>query len=877
MSAPAAASSSPERDTPLLRQYSELKAAYPEAVLFFRLGDFYEMFGEDAKLASPLLGLVLTARQGLPMCGVPAHSHEGYVAKLLKAGHKVAIAEQMEPPSKGKKLVERQVVRLVTPGTIVEEELLDPSAASRLASLELDVVGWGLAVLDLSTGEFWATQALNDSGFQRLSEALARLRPSEILASADAAELPDLSGLPGACLTRLPAAPARSAHLPAWAKDVAWTNRPLALKAALRARLYAQRAQLQINDSLLSPSFREPGGTLELDESAVRTLELVESSSGGKAGSLWGHLDLSSTSMGGRRLKSWLLEPSTDLQEITRRLNSVDELVLKPELRADLRERLSRAADIPRIAGRLLARRSGPRDLAALRQTLDEIPEILRLLRAPALGPEISEIARALVDAFSGLSGLHDSLLSALSDAPPAKLSDGGVIRRGFSRELDELRRLRTDGQTLLAEMAASERKKSGIATLKAGYNSVFGYFFEVTKTHQAKVPAYFLRKQTLAGAERYITPELKELESRMLSAEEKIVFVEAELFADLREKACASYAGLLKLAGVLSDLDGFAALAQAAALHGFVKPVVDLSHDLAVTDGRHPVVEASLPAGRFVPNSLSLSSAGERVMVLTGPNMGGKSTYLRQNAIIALMAQAGSFVPASAARIGLVDKIMTRIGAQDMLARGESTFMVEMKETARILARATPRSLLVLDEIGRGTSTFDGVSIAWAVLEHLHGAYGPGEAGASPDVPLGPRTLFATHYFELTELAKNLAGVVNCNVEVKEWTDARGKNEVVFLHKISPGPADRSYGLHVAALAGLPGRVLSRAEEILAELENASAVGRVAQAPARELPELPIFEGHPVLRSLRLLDPESMTPLDAHRILVELQKALQG
>ncbi len=425
--------------------------------------------------------------------------------------------------------------------------------------------------------------------------------------------------------------------------------------------------------------------------------------------------------------------------------------------------------------------------------------------------------------------------------------------------------------------MAASERKKSGIATLKAGYNSVFGYFFEVTKTHQAKVPAYFLRKQTLAGAERYITPELKELESRMLSAEEKIVFVEAELFADLREKACASYAGLLKLAGVLSDLDGFAALAQAAALHGFVKPVVDLSHDLAVTDGRHPVVEASLPAGRFVPNSLSLSSAGERVMVLTGPNMSGKSTYLRQNAIIALMAQAGSFVPASAARIGLVDKIMTRIGAQDMLARGESTFMVEMKETARILARATPRSLLVLDEIGRGTSTFDGVSIAWAVLEHLHGAYGPGEAGSSPDAPRGPRTLFATHYFELTELAKNLAGVVNCNVEVKEWTDARGKNEVVFLHKISPGPADRSYGLHVAALAGLPGRVLSRAEEILAELENASAVGRVAQAPARELPELPIFEGHPVLRSLRLLDPESMTPLDAHRILVELQKALQG
>ena len=860
-------------DTPVMRQYHELKARHPEAILFFRLGDFYEMFGPDAQAAAPLLGLVLTARQGVPMCGVPFHSTKAYLAKLLKAGHKVAIAEQMEDPSKTKKLVRRAVIRLITPGTVIEDELLEPTAANFLVAVESDIVGWGAACIDVSTGEFWATQTLNDRGNRRLLDLLARVRPAEVLCPPAAA--PALrAALPARTCLTVEDGQAETAPLPVWSRESAWVNHRLALNAALRCRGYVARTQFHLKE-LIAPSYRESANELQLDETAIRTLELVESSSGEKHHSLWGLLNRCRTAMGGRKLRHWILHPSTDIAEIELRQNCVEDLLDKPPAREALGEILREVADLPRVVSRLSTRQATPRDLGALRRSLGQVSVLEGWFQAHTLCPGLTTLALQLKEAAAGLAACAEHLSRALVDEPPARLSDGQFIRPGFNAELDELRLLRSDSQGFLAKLEARERAATDISSLKAGYNSVFGYYFEVTNTHKAKVPPQYVRKQTLTNAERYITPELKELENKILGAEEKISRLEARLFEEVRDEVLKSHDGVQRLGALLAELDVFNGLAECAALHEFVKPQVDLSHDLEIVDGRHPVLAALLPAGTFVPNSLTLNACDPRIVILTGPNMSGKSTYLRQNALIAVMAQTGSFVPAKSARMGVVDRILTRIGAQDAIAQGASTFMVEMTETSHILKSATPRSLVILDEVGRGTSTFDGISIAWAVLEHLHEAYAKPD---DPDGPRGPRTLFATHYFELTEIARRLPGVANANVEAKEWTNAEGHTEVVFLHRVSQGPADRSYGIHVAALAGLPPTVLARAREILSSLENESASGRLAgpSGPNPDgAPELPLFDEHPVLHALRLLDPESITPLEALAAITALKKKL--
>jgi DNA mismatch repair protein MutS len=862
-------------DTPVMRQYQEIKARHPQSILFFRLGDFYEMFGLDAQEASAILGLVLTQRQGYPMCGVPFHNAQNYIARLLRAGKKVAIAEQLEAPSKEKKLVARDVVRVVTPGTIVEDELLDPAATNFLIAIENDIVGWGAACLDVSTGESWATQTLNDRDHRKLYDLLARVRPAEVIANGEASSALWLrSVLPAkACLTVREAV--KNAAQPAWAAGSVWRNHHLALNAALAARQYVDEAKFRLRE-LPEPAYREAGAVMQLDETAIRTLELVEAASGEKRHTLWGLLDQCRTPMGSRKLKTWLLHPSTDLREIEHRQNCVEDLLDKPDARQSLGKILQEVADLPRVTSRMATRAASPRDLGALRRSLARLPQLELWLEETAFSSGLANLASDLRATAATLEPLAAKLVAALVEAPPIKLSDGGLFRPGFHKELDELRRLKTDSDQVLAELEERERKATGISSLKAGYNSVFGYYIEISKLQSAKAPASYTRKQTLTNAERYITPELKELETRILSAEEKMLRLEARLFDELRDEAIGHHAALLRLSELLSELDGFQSLASVAAMHDFVKPKVDFSHDLEITDGRHPVLAALLPSGTFVANSLTLNARDPQILILTGPNMAGKSTYLRQNALIALLAQIGSFVPAKTARIGIVDKILTRIGAQDALAQGDSTFMVEMKETSHILRSATPRSLVVLDEVGRGTSTFDGISIAWAVLEHLHSSYeGRGEEGG----PRGPRTLFATHYFELTELAKSLPGVVNGNVEVKEWSGADGRTEVVFLHKIGPGPADRSYGIHVAALAGLPAQLVARAQKILAGLENESASGRLNTRVVREdtttPPELPLFEENPVLRTLKLINPETMTPIEALQALSAMKKLI--
>lgn len=853
---------SPSRaDTPLMRQYQALKTSHPHALLFFRLGDFYELFGDDAKLASGVLGVTLTARQGIPMCGVPAHSCSPYMAKLLKAGHKVAIADQMEDPSTAKGIVRREVTRIITPGTVVEDELLDAATANYLVALELDTVGWGLACVEVSTGEFWATQALNDTGSTRLLGLLAKLDPAELLLAPQLDAAPLKAALSGKTALTLYDTP-RSASVPPWSKEGSWRNRILATKAASRAAAYIADTQAQLAGAW-TPVYREPQADMQLDETAIRTLELVSSSTGSRKHSLWGVLDQCRTSMGSRRLRNWILHPSTDILEIERRQNCVEELLDKAGARSNLAELLSEVSDVERLLARLATRAGSPRDLAGLRDSLAQLPALGTWLKDTEFCSGLKTLAEALQDAAGPLEELRSLLCRALSERPAARVSDGGFIKDGFDAKLDELRALKGDSQKFLSQLEAQERESTGISSLKVGFNSVFGYFIEITKANIAKAPSRYTRKQTLANGERFITPELKELEAKILGAEDQLLKLEAKLFEDVRGKVLEGRPVLARFAALISELDVFNSLAEAAALNDYAKPKVDLSFSLVIEEGRHPVIETTLPAGSFVPNSLQMDATDPQIVILTGPNMGGKSSYLRQTALISVMAQVGSFVPAKAATVGVVDKVLTRIGAQDALARGESTFMVEMNETARILKDATPRSLLILDEIGRGTSTFDGIAIAWAVLEHLNrGWAGNGEG------PRGPRVLFATHLFELTKLAELLPGVANANVEAREWTNADGHTDVVFLHKISPGPADRSFGIHVAKLAGLPEACLRRAREILAELEGESK-SRAAE------PELPLFEENPVLHELRLLDVNGLTPVEALQKVAEWKKKI--
>lgn len=852
--------------TPAMRQYLEIKSEHADSVLFFRMGDFYEMFFEDARLAASVLGIALTSRdrdREIPMCGVPYHSAAGYIAKLVREGHKVAICEQTTDPAESKGIVERAVSRVITPGIALDDELLDPKANNFIAAAHIGGKASGFAYMDVSTGEFRLTSL---DGASSLIEEIRRIRPLELLIPEGSDGVLAFADSPVKKVTAieprrfaLDEAEARlNAHFGTAALDgFGCANMPHAVMAAGALLEYIRGNQKTEILHARKPQPYFPEDFLVLDSSTRRNLEITRNMrTGGREGTLLSVMDRTRTAMGGRRLKSWLLHPLKDAGSIRERQDSVEELVLNRDIRTALQESLSRVHDLERLTARLALGAAGPRDLASLKESLKTIPDIKDSLKpfsaAMLKGMVLDEIIEA-----SGAIG------RAISEDPPHSVKDGGVIRDGYSAELDELRDIGSGGKDWIASLEAKERSRTGINSLKIGYNRVFGYYIEVTRTNLSSVPPEYIRKQTLVNAERFITPELKEWEEKILTAEEKALKLEAALFASLVEEL-KGYAGrVLATADSVATLDCLSSMAEAAEAHGYTRPEMNEGYSLEIEGGRHPVVEAS--ARDFVSNDLRLSD-GERIVILTGPNMAGKSTYLRQNALIVLMAQTGSFVPASRASIGAVDRIFTRVGASDDLSRGHSTFMVEMSETANILNNATPRSFIILDEIGRGTSTFDGLSIAWAVVEHIH-----------DNASLGAKTLFATHYHELTELSLTKERVKNYNMAVKEWND-----RIIFLRKVLPGGANRSYGIQVARLAGVPDEVISRAREILRNLETGelteSGMPRIAARGDRPdgRGQMSLLGERDALREeLRRMSVDTMTPIEAITALHKLKEML--
>ncbi len=866
-------------DTPLMRQFLDVKERYPDAIVFFRLGDFYEMFFDDATLASGLLELTLTTRDkgkpdAVPMCGVPHHAARGYVARLTELGHKVVICEQVEDPKLARGLVKREVVRVVTPGVVIDEEALDPRAARFLAAVVPAAGGgagevrWGLAYLDVTTGEFRATELPSTAA---VVDELARVAPREIIASAavlageqvtplrrlrtvwTAADVPDLAGA-GELLER------------ALAERLDPAAHPRAVCAAAAVLAYARATQPAGALPVSRLALYDPAAAVVLDEAAIANLELTETLIGARRqGSLLDLLDETATSPGARLLRRWLLYPLTDVAAIRRRHDAVEWLVARPELGRTLRELLRAIGDLERLAGKATLGVAQPRDLGRIRDGLARLPELIERVRAGAGEgglepvPDVLDIAPV---ATAELAALATRLEAALVDEPPGLLKDGGVIRTGLDATVDECRRLADGGKDAILAIEIRERERSGIGSLKVRYNRVFGYYIEISRSHLGKVPADYQRKQTVATGERFVTAELADLEAKVLAAEDTLAVREAELFRGLVGEVAAVARALLAAGAAIATVDVLLALATVATKRGYCRPTVDDGVVLDITDGRHPVVEAAVAAGTFVPNDARLDADREQILLVTGPNMAGKSTYLRQVAQLVLLAQMGSFVPAARATVGVCDRVFTRVGAADNLARGDSTFMVEMRETAAILGHATRRSLVILDEVGRGTSTFDGVSIAWAVVEYLHDA-------------IGARTLFATHYHELTALAESRPRLRNVSAQVREH-----KGEVVFLRRIAAGGASRSYGIDVARLAGLPRSVIARARQVLGRLENGNSLGGSAQLSllpmASPAPPAPTdVAGPAVLARLRELDPDRMTPLEALTALAALRALL--
>lgn len=857
--------------SPIRKQYLEIKRQHPEAILFFRLGDFYETFDQDAEIASRELDIVLTSRNvakgvRIPMAGIPHHAAENYLARLIERGYHVAICEQVgDQPVKG--LFPRQVVRVVTPGTVVEDGLLPGDANNYLAcvvpgSVDIEVSPGekiGVAYVDITTGEFAVTELDGPDPSASLRAELIRLNPAEIL-HPDSVRLVD--HLPGH-LTAWPAwrfETGRSQdtllkHFEAASLDgFGLRGLGLAVRAAGAVLQYLGETQPSALKLLTRLSTYSTSEFMTLDAATRRNLELTETLRGGMLkGSLLGVLDHTVTPMGKRLLRQWVSKPLLDIELIRQRQEEVAFFFSNGMLRSELRQALKPLGDLERLANRIVAGTAQPRDLLALRSTLLRLPALYALL--PAGHASLDATLRD----FNRCSDELELLESALHDDPPATLQSIGVIRSGFSAELDNVIERSRHAREWIAGLEAVERQRTGIKSLKVGYNKVFGYYLEVTRSNAEMVPEEYIRKQTLVNAERYITPELKEYETLVLNAEERIHEIESRLFHEVCARLAGASERLLGTARVLAHLDVLASLSEAAALGGYVRPEVVAEDVLEIHDGRHPVVELSLTGERFVPNDV-VFEAGERVRIITGPNMSGKSTLIRQVALILLIAQMGSFIPARSARLGVVDRIFTRIGAQDEIHAGQSTFMVEMVETANILHHATPRSLLILDEIGRGTSTYDGVSIAWAVVEYIHN-----------HPHLRSKTLFATHYHELTQLADLLPGVRNYNVAVSE---AEGR--VVFLHKIVPGGADRSYGIHVGQLAGLPRPVIQRASEIMRLLESSSGKAvRINPQAARQLALFP--ETNPLVDELRELDMNALSPIEALNKLYEWQKKYLG
>ncbi len=841
--------------TPMVAQYQRIKQQHPGAILLFRVGDFYETFFDDAVLVSQSLGIVLTSRdhgkgQAVPLAGIPHHALERYVTRLIRAGHRVAVCDQVEDPRTAKGLVRREVTEVITPGTVMRASLLDERRENLLAGLCCGGELCGLALCDLSTGQFRITEVVR----AELADELRRAGPAEILVPSSQAG--QLTGL----LADYPVTARDDYHFdPALAeRRLAEHFRVAALEgfgcAGMTAAVGAAGAVLRYLEenqrAVLGHIARlvpyRLSAQMLLDGATIRNLDLLPGPGGG-ADNLLSVIDHTLTAMGGRLIRRWLVAPLLDTGDIAARQDAVQALVDDRPRREAIRAALKRVQDVERLIARISCGRAGPRDLLGLAGSLALAPGLAQLLPAGGL---FDEQRRAIGD-FSGLCAL---IASAVSDDSPPALSQGGYIRPGYNAGLDELRALAAGDKAWIAGLQSEERRRTGIASLKVGYNAVFGYYIEVSAANRALVPDTYLRRQTLANAERFTTPELKAYEDKVLGAEERIRGLESSLFAELRQRVAEWSGAVAAASAALATIDVCAGLSELADRSGYVRPVVDQRPRIAITGGRHPVVEHSARLGQFVPNDALLDDSGHRLIILTGPNMAGKSTYLRQTALIVILSQMGSFVPAVSASVGAVDRIYTRIGASDDLAKGVSTFLAEMTETANILNNATARSLVLLDEIGRGTSTFDGLSIAWAVSEHLHDS-------------IGCRTLFATHYHELTELAALLPGTKNYSMAVREWGD-----EVIFLRNVVPGAAGQSYGVQVARLAGLPAGVIARAREVLQNLEAGQLLPdntpRLARHPGQDAAAAQpgLFGAGPdeLLAEIRSLNPEAMTPLEA-------------
>ncbi len=874
--------------SPMMRQYKEIKAQYADCILFFRLGDFYEMFFEDAYTASRELELTLTGKncgeeERAPMCGVPFHAADIYIARLVERGYKVAICEQTEDPAQAKGLVSREVIRIVTPGTLVDASMLDDKENNYLASVFIDERGAGFAYCDISTGELCASSFGWPGAGDTVINEIVRINAREVILNESSEAYFDSARIKnaGAYLAVL--------NRGYYSKDAVSgaVKRQFGVSAlsglgldegGLRANalgalfLYILETQKQDLTHISRLSLYETGSHMSLDRATIRNLEITETLYDKKVqGSLFGVLDRTNTAMGGRRLKQWLREPLNDPAEINRRLDAVEVLADDVLLANDLSASLKRVYDLERLAGRIACGNANARDLIALRNSVAVLPEVREDLRG--LAPELLAEIRESIDP---LEDVHDLIDRAICEDPPFTVKEGGIIRPGYSEELDGLKSSIRDAQDWISGLEGTERERTGIKNLKVGFNKVFGYYIEVTKSFYDMIPENYIRKQTLVNCERFITPELKETESLVLNAEAKINKMEYELFSDIRQTLQESIRTLQDTAQAVASLDALISYADVSVRNGYVKPKVNDSDIISIAGGRHPVVEQTINDGQFVANDTYIDRSGDSLLLITGPNMAGKSTYMRQTALIVLMAQAGCFVPCTRAEIGVCDRIFTRIGASDNLSEGQSTFFVEMSELAYILNTASAKSLVILDEIGRGTSTYDGLSIAWAVAEHL----------CAPERRV--RTLFATHYHELTVLEGSLPGLRNLNVAVSEQGD-----DVVFLHRIVEGSASRSYGIHVARLAGVPKSVLTRASERLAELEGQGGDGvsgtvsyakqaggqtDAAAGEASDSEQLSFFSfvPDPVVERLKALDLMEIKPSEAFRILEELKEAAE-
>jgi DNA mismatch repair protein MutS len=876
-------------ETPLMAQYREIKARHPDAILFFRMGDFYEMFYDDAEVASRVLGLTLTSRNNggaaeVPLAGIPVKAAAEYLRRFVSQGFRVAICEQVEDPKLAKGLVKREVVETITPGAAFSDDLLDGARNNFLcavvvraggvggaASSEQDALV-GIAAADLSTGEFrLITATARDA-----DAALARLAPREVLVPAN--DQGETSESVDALISVLGALVTTRA---AWEFDTERAAEALAQQFTVKSAegfgigaldapavgaagallRYLREVQPSGLPHLARPTVERPGGTMPLDEMTRRNLELVESLRGGEetAGTLLGVLDRTQTPMGARLLRQWILAPLTQVSAIAARHDAVESLVNEGTARAALREALDGVRDVERLAGKAAAQRATPRELRALGDSLARLPLVMTAVARTTRGGLLTTLTESWDDAHD----LSEKIRATIVDRPPLAFGEGETIAAGVDSELDDLRAIATGGKDAIAQLQAEERARTGISSLKVGYNRVFGYFIEITNAHRDSVPADYQRRQTLTGAERYVTPALKEFEEKVLHATERIEALERRIFEGVRAEAGQAIARLQAIATRVAQLDVLASLAEVAAREGYVRPVVDDEAVLEIVRGRHPVVERMMPRDQFIPNDVMLAPDA-RMIILTGPNMAGKSTILRQIGLLVLMAQIGSYVAASSARVGIADRVFTRVGSSDNLVRGQSTFMVEMSETSAILHSATARSLVLLDEIGRGTATWDGLSIAWAVSEHLHER-------------VRCKTIFATHYHELTQLAEEFVSVRNYNVAVQEAGE-----RILFLHTLKPGGADRSYGIEVGRLAGLPGPVIARARALLKVLEGEHLVPALAQG-GRARPDTPADQfalfapPDPLVERLKEVMVDSLTPLQALALLAELSAAARG